>query len=356
MTGLTAHLSHRYAAGAAIDSSGNARHGRPTEVDFVGDLAVFSQDGSRIDCPGLPALPDIVVVAAEVLITGDFQADRQNVLENHLSFAGFINGDLSASFSCHVGGEWHETRTEPSLLKPHTLIEIVAIIEAGRCCSLMVDGQRVAISPLPQGALRESGPLGFVVGMWPDGEQYGLRGAVRAVDVSSMPKSPTFRLPYDPQTDGLIGDPERYIRDNIDRNGAVLLRGQSNDRLRNLLDAMDPGRRIAVIEWFASLNSLTDGLIRSVVANVQPSNVSILDDLGRELRHFLNGRDARFPMPVDATDYPVQMSAETMSHLAGCPLTVTELSTMLEGAGLSQLASSGGSGLIEVLAAMTGAK
>jgi hypothetical protein len=197
-------IDHSYALGIAWDKTLYRNHGvlyqsPPGTGQFQGAMQFAPAKpapGSMVVVPPSPSLAEIGALKTRCRIYTTPKgggAQRQNIIEGHLSFAFFINPDLSlqATFLDSTSN-WTGIRTPARAVVPNRWFELEYSYDGISAAEILVDGVRVAssyspanlIGPPMLGPVRGIGPRGVAIGHWPEpDDRYTFNGYIRDVQV-----------------------------------------------------------------------------------------------------------------------------------------------------------------------------
>lgn len=197
-------IDHSYALGIAWDKTLYRNHGvlyqaPPGTGYFQGSMQfepARAAPGSMVIVPPSPSLAEIGAMKTRCRIYTTPKgggAQRQNIVEGHLSFAFFINPDLSLQGTfLDPTSNWAGIRTAPRAIVPNRWFEVEYWFDGISAAEILVDGVRVAssynppnlIGPPMLGPVRGVGPRGVAIGHWPEpDDRYTFHGYIREVQL-----------------------------------------------------------------------------------------------------------------------------------------------------------------------------
>lgn len=173
MNKLVVH--HTYLHGSTFDVSDNRNHGIPMDVVPGADPTIgfysFGKGDSRIKVQPSPTLQNLYAIRVIVnfnLTAPPPSTGRANLIEGHLSFAMFINPDLSIEATILTpDGTWSGVRSAPSAVSPGSWHKAEFLHDGINMAKLQVDGVVMGSSYDVQGPVRSIGPEGIAIGHWP---------------------------------------------------------------------------------------------------------------------------------------------------------------------------------------------
>jgi hypothetical protein len=197
-------LDHKYNLGIAWDQTKFRNHGIvhqavPGSGYLQGSFSFApgrTWPGSAVVVPPARSLRKLgaLRVRASILTVGKGGgASRQNILEAHLSFAVFVNPDLSlqATF-VSPANRWTGLRTGPRAIVPDKWFQVEFWYDGISAAQILVDGvvQASSLDAASQvdgsmgGPVRGVGPHGIFIGHWPEkDDRYTFEGFIRDVQV-----------------------------------------------------------------------------------------------------------------------------------------------------------------------------
>jgi hypothetical protein len=168
-------VHHTYLHGSTFDVSDNRNHGVPVDVVPGADPTIgfysFGKGDSRIAVQSSPTLQNLYAIRVIVnfnLTAPPPSTGRANLIEGHLSFAVFINPDLSIEATILTpNGTWRGVRSAPSAVSPGRWHKAEFLHDGINTAKLQVDGVLVGSSYDARGPVRSIGPEGIAIGHWP---------------------------------------------------------------------------------------------------------------------------------------------------------------------------------------------
>lgn len=197
-------VDHSYALGIAWDRTEYRNHGllyqTPPGSGFFQSSLSFAPGrtapGSMVVVPPAKSFAEIGAVRARARIYTTALgggARRQNVIEGHLSFALFVNPDLSVQATfLDSTGNWTGIRSGVRAVVPNQWFNIEYWYDGISAAEILINGTRVASAFNPvshvgapmRGPVRGIGPRGIAIGHWPEpDDRYTFNGYVRDVQV-----------------------------------------------------------------------------------------------------------------------------------------------------------------------------
>jgi hypothetical protein len=203
----------------------------------------FGQPGSRINIAPSPSLSDLESIQASVAFTlaPSGAAHRYNLVEGYLSFALFVNPDLSiAGTILDAQGNWTGASSAPGIVTPGKTHQATLQCDGISMVRLALDGNIVATNYSVAGAVRSVGALGLTIGHWPDPpDVYTFQGTIFELLLQA----------YDPQNDRIRGiDPCCFDRKAIAQWFARMAKkGITADHLSQAMDGLAATAKAAAI-------------------------------------------------------------------------------------------------------------
>jgi hypothetical protein len=195
-------IDHSYSLGMAWDQTPFRNHGLVHQAmpgtGYTQGAFSFAPGrtwpGAAIVVPPAKSLQRIgaVRIRARVLTTSKGGgAQRQNIVEGHLSFAFFVNPDLSLQGTfLSPSNNWTGIRTPPRAIVPNKWFQVEFWYDGISAAQILVDGVAVAdaYDPASQqngtmtGPVRGVGAHGVFIGHWPEkDDRYTFDGFIRDV-------------------------------------------------------------------------------------------------------------------------------------------------------------------------------
>ena len=179
---LSAVVNQSYTGSVAVDTSGMFNHGIPIQVTPTLPGFTFNHPGSRINIPPSASLNDLGCIEAMVTfsLSNINPTHRYNLAEGYLSFALYVNSDLSISGTIlDANGNWSGAQSAPNTISISATQVAVLQSDGINMVRVYLDGQLVAENYNTAGPVRSIGSLGIAIGHWPDPpNQYTFSGTI----------------------------------------------------------------------------------------------------------------------------------------------------------------------------------
>lgn len=175
-------VNQNYVGSLAVDTSGMFNHGIPVLVkpDLPG--FEFDQPGSRINILPSASLLNLECIEATVsfALRPSGTPHRYNLAEGYMSFALFVNPDLSISATIFDNnGSWSGAQSAPATVTTGATHVAVMQSDGINMVRIYLDGKLVAENYGAPGPVKGVGALGIAVGHWPDPpDQYTFQGTI----------------------------------------------------------------------------------------------------------------------------------------------------------------------------------
>jgi hypothetical protein len=235
-------VNQTYTGNLAVDSSGFFNHGVPVQVAASHPGFAFSQPGSRINVKPSASLSTLGCINVEVgfTLSPRGSAHRYNLAEGFLSFALFVNPDLSLQGTIvDDAGNWTGAVSAAGIVSPATTHVAGLQCDGVSMVRLLLDGQVVGANYGVYGEVRGIGALGLAIGHWPDPpDQYTFEGTILGALLQK----------YEPQGDLSLIDPCCFDRDALAAwFRAMARKGVTRAQLVQASQALQTATRAAVV-------------------------------------------------------------------------------------------------------------
>jgi hypothetical protein len=160
-----------YTRDVAVDTSGMCNHGKLIKVSPQQPGFSFDQPESRIDIRSSASLLNLECIRAGVKFSLQPRGTphRYNLIEGFMSFALFVNSDLSISGTIFdADGNWTGATSMPNTVCLNTTHVAILECDGINMVRILLDGKMVAENYKVKGAVASIGQLGLAIGHWPD--------------------------------------------------------------------------------------------------------------------------------------------------------------------------------------------
>jgi len=184
-------LSHRFADGAALDSSGFENHGRvegaPRRVDGPrpgsGALAFDGVD-DRIVVPPSRSLRDMQAIRVDVSLLLDRLGGRRTIVEGYGSFSMLVEPDGVLEATIYNGSRREGVRSAPGAMPVGRWVRISYVYDGIDTSALHLDRTLLALDHRPLGRMDVvDWPFGLNVGAWPERDIRMFAGRIEEIRI-----------------------------------------------------------------------------------------------------------------------------------------------------------------------------
>lgn len=189
-------LSHQYANGAALDSSGFENHGRVEgqarradgPVPGSGSLALDGVD-DRIVVPPSRSLRDMRAVRVDASVRLDQLGGRRTIVEGYTSFCLLVEPDGVLEGTIYNGARWEGVRSPPGTMPLGRWVRTTYVYDGLDTSALYLDGALVGLDQRPLGRMDPVGwPFGLNIGAWPDRDLRMFVGRIEDLKIWRRPE------------------------------------------------------------------------------------------------------------------------------------------------------------------------
>lgn len=201
-------VHHSYSEGVAWDCTPCRNHGRLYNVvpgtGYFGDSMHFVHEHSAIVIPPSDSLNNVKSVRVKAKIFSEAlggAARRMNIIEGHLTFAFFVNPDLSLQSTFYdPEGNWVGVRTNPRIIIPRQQWYDVEFRYDGlNAMEIFVNGSLMAAKYDLRGPVRSVGAHGIFIGHWPENDtRYTFSGYIMDVQIWKQDDTKPIKDRIDP--------------------------------------------------------------------------------------------------------------------------------------------------------------